>query len=309
MQLAHVAGAPAHPVIGPIASRARSQTDAIASFTFVPVDPNAARRRPFAPDSTCVAPPRSATAACSYVRTQLSDAERREPASAEAPRLVSTHVHALAVGDQVMLGESCRRLRAPEGRPSAVLVAGGVGITPLFAMRNQAAKRPVTLLLYGVRHEREFFRRRGARGRAPLRRPSDRRGRARSALEMPRHLLLCGPGAMIDDLTAAVRWGPASIHYERALSRDAFSPEAALPECDVTFARTQRTVAGAPKARSSSSPTVTASTSSTAVASGAAGRAASRHARRRWRKSRTREPKDASLSRSTLRRRGARCVT
>ena len=230
-------------------ARVEPETDAITSFTFVPVDPNAHDVPPFrAGQHVSLRLERDGRM---LVRSySLSDTPNGESLRISVKRagLVSTHVHALAVGDQVMLGDPAGDFVLPKGDHPLVLVAGGVGITPLFAMRK-AAKRPVTLL-YGVRHERELFRRAELEGAHLFVGRRIDEAALRSALETSpeAHLLLCGPGAMIDDLTgAAVRCGVPRerIHYERF--RATLGPEvAALPECDVTFARTQRTVRWSP---------------------------------------------------------------
>jgi len=205
---------------------------------------------------------------------------KRVPAAAQGlpPGLASNHFH-----DRVREGDILA-VKAPaghfhldvQGEGPVVLVAGGIGITPIYSMLSAAlAARPEReiKLFYGVRDGSErvvgaaldelarkhpnfqlhlCFSRPG---------PDDAEGRdyrhagrvdiARLRLELdlkPYHFYLCGPGPMMETLVPALEdWGvpEARIHYE------AFGPAtvtrrgqavASGPALGVTFARSQRRV-------------------------------------------------------------------
>jgi uncharacterized protein len=174
------------------------------------------------------------------------------------PGLSSGHFH-----DRVQEGDVLQ-VRAPSGhfhlrddaadpRLPVVLVAGGIGITPLLAMANTllAAGDPRPLwLFYGVRHGGEAIQLDTLRGLAARHpnfhlqlcfsapRPEDREGvdfqhlghadiqRLRLSLPLRRHrFYVCGPKPMMEALIPALEaWGVAEgdLHYE------AFGPASVL---------------------------------------------------------------------------------
>lgn len=186
------------------------------------------------------------------------------------PGLSSNHCH-----DHVREGDTLA-VKAPSGHfhldvhsdAPVVLVAGGIGITPIYSMLSAAlAARPEreVWLFYGVRDSRETVMRAQiaelARRHANLRlhvcfsrpgpddvpgRDYEHEGRAdigRLRLELglkPYHFYICGPAPMMETLVPALEdWGvpAARIHYE------AFGPAtvtrrvaAAGPAIGVTFA-------------------------------------------------------------------------
>ncbi|MBU1237630.1 MAG: 2Fe-2S iron-sulfur cluster binding domain-containing protein [Gammaproteobacteria bacterium] len=191
------------------------------------------------------------------------------------PGRSSTHFH-----DRVAVG-STLNVRAPAGHfyigPEAapvVLIAGGIGITPLMSMlewclENQPERE--VWLFYGVRNGRELAMRERLESQAsryanfhlqfcfsdPL--PEETAGRdfhhaGRVSLDLlrmllplkPYHFYICGPGPMMAAMVAGLEdWGvpDARIHFE------AFGPasfkrrqptsatEAPDPDIVVTFAR------------------------------------------------------------------------
>ncbi|MEN2786889.1 2Fe-2S iron-sulfur cluster-binding protein [Sphingomonas qilianensis] len=195
------------------------------------------------------------------------------------PGLVSSHLH-----DRVAPG-AILQARAPAGafvldddaRVPAVLIAGGIGVTPLFAMARAAlATQPdrAIQLIYGVRNSREivFENALGALQyghpnfhvtivqSAPL--PGETTGHGSSAtgiidVALLRHLVphgehhfyVCGPPPMMASLIPALRdWGvtDAAIHFEAfgpASVDPPASPAAALATpIAVRFARAGRTL-------------------------------------------------------------------
>src|SRR5262249_29092856 len=94
--------------------------------------------------------------------------KRIGPRSGEPPAkagLVSSHFHdLLTAGDRIEVKAPAGEFTVDQTRPDrpVVLIAGGIGITPLLSMVNgiAAAKSPrQTWLLYGVRDDREHIMR------------------------------------------------------------------------------------------------------------------------------------------------------
>jgi hypothetical protein len=195
------------------------------------------------------------------------------------PGLASNHFH-----DHVQPGDRLD-LRAPSGHffidpdPAvpAVLIAGGIGITPMMSMirwwQTAQPQRPLHLY-YGVRHGAEHAFKatlEEAAGRHPsLRlhvaysrpRAEDRPGidfqheghvdveLLRGTLPHGRHqFYLCGPPALMESLVPALTdWGVPEddVHFEAfgpASVRKARAGDAAAgPALEVRFARSQRTL-------------------------------------------------------------------
>jgi ferredoxin-NADP reductase len=192
--------------------------------------------------------------------------------------LVSNHFH-----DQVREGDRLA-LKAPSGHfhldvesdAPVVLVAGGIGVTPVYSMLAAAlAARPEreVWLFYGVRDGAEMAFREALAGlaarHANLRlhvcfsqpRPDDVPGRdyrhegrvdiARLRLELPLkpyHFYICGPAPMMETLVPALEdWGvaPARLHYEAfgpaTVTRRAVVADSA-PGLGVTFSKSGRQV-------------------------------------------------------------------
>lgn len=173
------------------------------------------------------------------------------------------------------------QVRAPSGHfyldagdGPVVLIAGGIGITPLLSMLEWCVAQPATRevwLFYGVRNGREAAFAPHLRDLAkqrpkihvnlclsnPL--PEDQQGvnyehqgrvdvaLLRAALPLkPFHYYICGPGAMMESLVPALQdWGVPDpcIHYEAfgpaTVTRSNTASSAAAPEpaVEVTFAR------------------------------------------------------------------------
>lgn len=211
---------------------------------------------------------------------------KRVPAPSDRPELPpgvsSTHFH-----DHVHVGDILR-VKAPAGHffidpdpgVPAVLIAGGIGITPMMSMLRwciaRQPQRPVHLF-YGVRNSREHafkqFLEESAASHPMLRRhvvysqpdDTDLLGRdyqhrrhvdielLRRTLPHGRHqFYVCGPAAMLQSLLPALAaWGVpiADIHHEAfgpASFRLPRADETAAPAAasfEVRFRRSARTVA------------------------------------------------------------------
>lgn len=226
----------------------------------------------------------------------LSDAPRpdayrisvkRAPAPAGSqlpPGRCSNFVH-----DQLPVG-SLVQVRAPSGHfylePGAapvVLIAGGVGITPMLSMLNWCLKEEAgreVWLFYGVRHGGELVQQRHLEALAAAHPnfhlrfcfsapgPDDMSGQAHQRqsrvdvallrLELPLkpyHFYLCGPTPMLESLVPGLEdWGvpDARIHFEAfgpaSIKRSSAAPElasqaVAVGDIQVTFAKSGKQLA------------------------------------------------------------------
>ena len=197
------------------------------------------------------------------------------------PGVASNHLH-----DRVHSGDVLR-VRAPAGRfviegddaAAPVLIAGGIGITPLLSMLNawlaERPGRPIHLF-YGLRHSSEQAFRSWLEQQAAAHPnfhlnvacsrpdPGEEPGRdfqhlghidielLRRTLPAGRHrFYVCGPPAMLASVLLALReWGvaPEDIHHEAFGPAPAEMPPASAPGAspatfEVRFARSGRTLA------------------------------------------------------------------
>ena len=180
----------------------------------------------------------------------------------------------IGTGDQLAV-------TAPQGsftfrhaqHPGAVLVAGGVGLTPLLAMAQHAAATGCAdqlTLLYGARTTQDLiapaelaqlaragmtvrvFLSRHSTGPAPARLTTVNRritGRdlARLITRTPRDFYLCGPGPMVADLTAALDRagiGERAVHTESFTGDQPTATSVEVPDGgrEVTFTTSAHTV-------------------------------------------------------------------
>src|SRR5262249_6998594 len=116
-----------------------------------------------------------------------------------------------------------------DGARNSILLAGGIGVTPLLSMAEQLAKAgaPFELHYCTRSRERTAFRDRilGTRLATHVKFHSDD-GPASQQLDMLAlvatpcdgvHLYVCGPGGFIDAVLGAARsagWPEAQLHYE-----------------------------------------------------------------------------------------------
>lgn len=165
----------------------------------------------------------------------------------------SRYVHdMLRVGQVVQVGRPRNDFPLAEGRAPVVLIAGGIGITPLWAMvqalsREQrpwvlhyAARQPgraaflEPLLALGGEQVRTYFDSDGSTlnlGEVVAQAPADA------------HLYCCGPSGMLQafcDATAAL--DPARVHLERFGAKPVDRPVSATAAFEVVLARSGRTL-------------------------------------------------------------------
>lgn len=200
------------------------------------------------------------------------------PAGTQAPAgRCSSFVHdQLAVGQVVQVRAPSGHFYLKPGTSPVVLIAGGVGITPMLSMLNWSLKEEAgreVWLFYGVRHGGELVQKEHLQTLAALHpgfhlrfcfsapQPGDMEGphccQSRVDVQLlrqelslkPYHFYLCGPTPMLETLVPALEdWGVADahIHFEAfgpaSIKRKTTSPEpAALPtqadDIQVTFAK------------------------------------------------------------------------
>lgn len=138
----------------------------------------------------------------------------------------SRWVHSLKVGDELLADAPRNHFPLCENTEHALLIAGGIGITPMLSMARslQAAGKPFTLH-YAGRDEAQMAYLPEARacldhhcwisGGDP-----QKRFPAAAILASPRpglHLYICGPTALLNSVLASARdqgWAEDHLHYE-----------------------------------------------------------------------------------------------
>lgn len=267
-----------------------SEDGAICSFHLVPEDGQALA--PFKPGQFLtfeLAMPEGDRLVRCY---SLSDAPRADryrvsikrvpPARQELPPgRSSNHFHDhVAVGTVLDVRAPGGHFHLEAGSGPVVLIAGGIGITPLMAMLEWSLEHEAdreVWLFYGVRHGRELALRERLESQAsrhanfhlrycfsdPL--PHEMAGRdfhhhGRVGIDLlrlqlplkPYHFYICGPGPMMASMVEGLEgWGVPDerIHFEafgpasvkRRQVQPAAAPESA-PDVQVTFARSGRQV-------------------------------------------------------------------
>lgn len=165
---------------------------------------------------------------------QQAGAHRYEIAVAKESRSRggSRFIHeTLRVGDEVTASPPRNLFALEEAAPQSVLLAGGIGVTPILAMarRLEALQRP-WILLYAARtrahaaylEDIEALAHHSRVGRLLTHFDEEHAGRpadlaATLALARPdAHLYCCGPQPMLAAFeAAAASWPPAQVHLER----------------------------------------------------------------------------------------------
>ena len=162
------------------------------------------------------------------------------------PGIASNHFHDhVRIGDRLNVRAPSGHFYLPDGAEPIVLIAGGIGITPMLSMINatlHSGRRRDVWLFYGVRCGLEHAMRTHLNGMAAQHRglnvqicysrpgTADAEGRdyqhrghvdlalLRSTLPLrPFHFYVCGPRQMMETLVPALEdWGVPSerIHYE-----------------------------------------------------------------------------------------------
>lgn len=163
-------------------------------------------------------------------------------------------VERLAPGDVLDVSAPRNHFALDEHASEYVLIAGGIGITPILPMarRLDALGKSFTLLYLARSRERMALH--DAIERGPLREKarlhcSEQHGEAdlRTLLGVPRagaQVYVCGPGRLIDGVLEAARgWPAGTVHFERfAGAAPPREPEAGAQAFEVELARTGRRV-------------------------------------------------------------------
>lgn len=146
----------------------------------------------------------------------------------------SLRMHAMKAGDRLVITPPQNAFPLSPAAPSTVLIAGGIGITPILAMARELARRGDPYALhYATRTPEDMAYREEAAmlGRASLYFDG---GEHRNGLPLEhllarpdgRHVYVCGPAPLIKaviDGCARHGWPEAAVHYELftgSLSRD-----------------------------------------------------------------------------------------
>lgn len=154
----------------------------------------------------------------------------------------------VAVGSELEIGEPLNNFRLDEHAPHSVLVAGGIGITPIYAM----AKRLTELgrsweLLYAARSPEDaaFYRTLTSTEGGQVRfffleSAGEKLNLAEVFQGRPHgtHFYCCGPTPMLDEFVASANTAPAFVHIERFTGRADEGPGAGF---SVKLARDGRT--------------------------------------------------------------------
>ncbi|TDY15500.1 vanillate O-demethylase ferredoxin subunit [Paraburkholderia sp. BL6665CI2N2] len=141
----------------------------------------------------------------------------------------SIAMHALAEGDTVEIGEPRNHFPLTYDAGHSILLAGGIGITPILCMAEQLLNVGTSFEMhYGTREpSRTAFRDRlsepDIRSYVHMYHdcaPASERLDLKRILSFPKattHLYVCGPAGFIDAVlneTAARGWNPANVHRE-----------------------------------------------------------------------------------------------
>ncbi len=136
-------------------------------------------------------------------------------------------MHALAVSDTINVSgpRNNFELAGPEANRH-LLIAGGIGITPMLSMIDELEARSAEFHLhFCARDERrapflDRLQRLVAEGRATIHLDNGDPGRGLhlpSTLQMPepaQHVYFCGPPAMLEVARACVgAWAPHTVHF------------------------------------------------------------------------------------------------
>jgi vanillate O-demethylase ferredoxin subunit len=180
-------------------------------------------------------------------------AVQREPQS----RGGSAAMHALAEGHTLQVSEPRNHFPLAEGEAPALLVAGGIGITPLLCMAQWLASRnaPFTLHYCGRTRTRLAFTDLlcalplAAHTRLHLDDgPEDQRFDAQAVLaacSADTHLYVCGPPGFMDHVLDTARrggWSDARLHREYFSAPATPAPTAADGSFELLLQRSERVI-------------------------------------------------------------------
>lgn len=147
----------------------------------------------------------------------------------EAGRGGSDAMHRLQTGDHIAIGRPRNLFAIAEGATDIVLIAGGIGITPILAMAHRLAETATPFALhYAARSSRHMAYAEELRewfgDRVNLYAPDgphSQRLEIAQAIGLPGHgrqIYACGPTRLTDCLATVSRaagWAPAALHFER----------------------------------------------------------------------------------------------
>lgn len=165
----------------------------------------------------------------------------------------SAAMHALRQGDSIVIGAP-RNLFPLVPQTEALLIAGGIGVTPLIAMAHDLDRRGISFALHHAENDGRdlpfgaLFAEPPLARRVTIHRTSRAAGRpfdARSVIGSyapGRHLYTCGPAGFMDAVTVAATslgWPADAIHREHFdadidTMGDAFTVVAARSGAEVT---------------------------------------------------------------------------
>ena len=171
----------------------------------------------------------------------------------------SRGMHALAVGDELLVGPPRNHFPIDRATRHATLVAAGIGVTPILSMAQHLAARRIPLVVHYFGRDIGGMAFRETLVGMPfgacvhfhvgLPRPGIRDALERIAADRPSggHLYVCGPDSFMDlveDVARQAQWPEPSLHREN------FSPAAAAmgpsDPIELTLARSGRTLTVAP---------------------------------------------------------------
>jgi vanillate O-demethylase ferredoxin subunit len=147
-----------------------------------------------------------------------------------ASRGGSAAMHAFDVGERLVISEPRNLFPLAQDATSTLLIAGGIGITPLLAMAHTLArvKAPFELHYCARTPARAAFAERLLAADFARRvsfhfddGPATQRWRSDAVIGPPvvgKHLYVCGPGGFIDHVLQTARaagWPDERLHYER----------------------------------------------------------------------------------------------
>ncbi|PLC48933.1 oxidoreductase [Pollutimonas subterranea] len=167
----------------------------------------------------------------------------------------SRHMHGLKIGDTLQVEGPKNDFPLHDmatGESRTVLIAGGIGITPIISMTTALhhAQRPYELHYYGrSRDQMGFLEALTARHGDALQIHADDDATTQLALrdllqkmEPSQHLYVCGPKGLIDaviEQSRNLQWPPSQVHFEVFTSAAAMTGDKAF---DVELRQSGRTL-------------------------------------------------------------------
>lgn len=140
----------------------------------------------------------------------------------------SLYMHGLSIGDELTVIGSKNDFGLADNADHSILIAGGIGITPILSMACELDRRQASFFLhYACRTPEAMAYRVEAERFGPARtRLYFDGGRPEEGLQLPAvlasprpgtHIYVCGPRPLIDATIATAReigWDPGQVHFE-----------------------------------------------------------------------------------------------